>query len=258
MVGPNKAFGPANIPCRVILKEAAHELAPTLADLYLQLILSLRTLPEYWKKAHIYVAPVFIKGNTNSWWDPGICTNTGAGDTVWQNILNLYYSTGSWKLFHTPYWHSVSEGGSVSSSWKWWPVIMSPAHNPLLLQLPILLHSLITAFVLDTAAIHNCSLRYKISCLYLTGRSKWMSRCWIFQRRSMLFIIEGSLGNPGITGRTLDWIGDFLTHQIYSVSLRIAPSFTSVVACPLGGATRDRARSTPVFYLHSWLARVCQ
>ena len=120
MVGPNKAFGPANIPCRVILKEAAHELAPTLADLYLQLILSLRTLPEYWKKAHIYVAPVFIKGNTNSWWDPGICTNTGAGDTVWQNILNLYYSTGSWKLFHTPYWHSVSEGGSVSSSWKWW------------------------------------------------------------------------------------------------------------------------------------------
>ena len=74
----------------------------------------------------------------------------GAGDTgqvtqFWQNILNLYYSTGSWKLFHTPYWHSVSEGGSVSSSWKWWPVIMSPAHNPLLLQLPILLHSMTVA-----------------------------------------------------------------------------------------------------------------
>ena len=42
----------------------------------------------------------------------------------------------------TPYWHFVSEGGSVSSSWKWKPVIKSPAHNPLLLQLPILLHSM--------------------------------------------------------------------------------------------------------------------
>ena len=47
--------------------------------------------------------------------------------------------------FHTTYWHSVSEGGSVNSSWKWRPVIMSPAHNPLLLQLPILLHSMTLA-----------------------------------------------------------------------------------------------------------------
>ena len=47
--------------------------------------------------------------------------------------------------FHTPYWHSVSEGGGVNSSWKWRPVIMSPAHNPLLLQLPILLHSMTPA-----------------------------------------------------------------------------------------------------------------
>ena len=47
--------------------------------------------------------------------------------------------------FRTPYPHSVSVGGSVSSSWKWRPVIMSPAHNPLLLQLPILLHSMTLA-----------------------------------------------------------------------------------------------------------------
>ena len=46
---------------------------------------------------------------------------------------------------HTSSWHSVSEGGSVNSSWKWRPVIMSTAHNPLLLQLPILLHSMTPA-----------------------------------------------------------------------------------------------------------------
>ena len=43
------------------------------------------------------------------------------------------------------YWHFVSEGGSVSSSCKWKPVIRSPAHNPILLQLPIRLHSMTLA-----------------------------------------------------------------------------------------------------------------
>ena len=76
---------------------------------------------------------------------PGSVRILGQVTQFWQNILNLYYSTGSWKLFHTPYRHSVSEGGSVSSSWKWWPVIMSPAHNPLPLQVPILLHSMTLA-----------------------------------------------------------------------------------------------------------------
>ena len=32
----------------------------------------------------------------------------------------------------TPYWHFVSEWGRVNNSWKWKPVIKSPAHNPLL------------------------------------------------------------------------------------------------------------------------------
>ena len=35
---------------------------------------------------------------------------------------------------YSPYWHFVSERGS----WKWKPVIRSPAHSPTLLQLPIL------------------------------------------------------------------------------------------------------------------------
>ena len=45
----------------------------------------------------------------------------------------------------TLYWHFVSTEGSVSCSWKWKPVIRSPGHNPLLLQLSILLHSMALA-----------------------------------------------------------------------------------------------------------------
>ena len=37
-------------------------------------------------------------------WDPRIHTNTGAGDTVLANILNLYHSTGSWKLS----WYAIT------------------------------------------------------------------------------------------------------------------------------------------------------
>ena len=44
--------------------------------------------------------------------------------------------------FDIPCWHSVSERDSVNNSCKWGPVIRSPAHYPLLLQLPIVLHSM--------------------------------------------------------------------------------------------------------------------
>ena len=58
----------------------------------------------------------------------------------------------------TPYWHFVSEGGSVSSSWKWIHVIRSPAHNPLLQQLPTLLHSMALADIhgIQTEFIKFC------------------------------------------------------------------------------------------------------
>ena len=76
------------------------------------------------------------------WWDPGIRTNAGAGDTVLANTLNLYYSTSSWKLFSYPFSGILCQSYVVSSTWKQRPVIRSPAHNPLLFQLPILLHSM--------------------------------------------------------------------------------------------------------------------
>ena len=80
------------------------------------------------------------------WWDPGIRTNTwGRWHSFGKTYLICIIAQVLENCFHTPYWHSVSEGGSVSSSWEWRPVIMSPAHNPLLLQLPILLHSMTLA-----------------------------------------------------------------------------------------------------------------
>ena len=89
--------------------------------------------------------PGMRRSRIPGWWDPGIRTNTGAGDTVLKTYLICIIAQVLENCFHTPYWHSVSEGGGVNSSWKWRPVIMSPAHNPLLLQLPILLHSMTPA-----------------------------------------------------------------------------------------------------------------
>ena len=85
--------------------------------------------------------PGMRRSRIPGWWDPGIRTNTGAGDSFGTTYLICIIAQVLENCFHTPYWHSVSEGGGVNSSWKWRPVIMSPAHNPLLLQLPILLHS---------------------------------------------------------------------------------------------------------------------
>ena len=79
---------------------------------------------------------------------PGSVRILGQVTQFWQNIIWQKICIIEQVLencFHTPYWHFVSEGGSVNSSWKWRPVIMSPAHNPLLLQLPILLHSITLA-----------------------------------------------------------------------------------------------------------------
>ena len=115
---------------------------------------------------------------------PGSVRILGQVTQFWQNILNLYYSTGSWKFFHTPYWHSVSEGGSVSSSWKWWPVIMSPAHNPLLLQLPILLHSMTLAdYIGDKNWIQQAlvglssSFPINYTCYHYTAVGKYCTLC---------------------------------------------------------------------------------
>ena len=76
---------------------------------------------------------------------PRIRTNTGVGDAVLaKQICIIAQVLGNY--FDIP----VSEGGSVSSSWKWGPVIKSPAHNSLLLQLPILLHSMTRADIQGT------------------------------------------------------------------------------------------------------------
>ena len=60
-IKPNKASGPDAIPCRV-LKDAAHELAPVLVDIF-NTSLSSGKLPADWRTAR--VALVFKKGNTN-------------------------------------------------------------------------------------------------------------------------------------------------------------------------------------------------
>ena len=60
----------------------------------------------------------------HGWWDPGIRTNTGADYTVWQNILNLYYSRSYWKSFSYPLmtlwvrgtWWVAAESGDL---WSW-------------------------------------------------------------------------------------------------------------------------------------------
>ena len=84
------------------------------------------------------------RGNREpGWWDP--YEYWGRWHSFDKTDLICIIAQVLENCFHIPYWHSVSEGGSVNSSWKWRPVIMSPALNPLLLQLPILLHSMTLA-----------------------------------------------------------------------------------------------------------------
>ena len=86
--------------------------------------------------------------------------------------------------FLTPYWHSMSEGGSVNSSWKWRPVSMSPAHNPLLLQIPILLHSVTLADIIgDKNWIEqvlvglSSSFPINYTCYHYTAVGKYCTLC---------------------------------------------------------------------------------
>ena len=74
-------------------------------------------------------------------------------------------------------WHFVSEGGSVSSSWKWKPVIRSSAHNPLLLQLPMLLHSLALADI--QGIIHSPLTKLATSTVLLVSTVLCVFRCWV-------------------------------------------------------------------------------
>ena len=78
----------------------------------------------------------------------------------------------------------MSEGGSMSSSWKWWPVIMSLAHNPLLLQLPILLHSMTLAdYIGDKNWIQlvlvglSSSFPINYTCYHYTVVGKYCTLC---------------------------------------------------------------------------------
>ena len=78
----------------------------------------------------------------------------------------------------------MSEGGNVSSSWKWWPVIMSPAHNQLLLQLPILLHSMTLAdYIGDKNWIQqvlvglSSSFPINYTCYHYTAVGKYCTLC---------------------------------------------------------------------------------
>ena len=65
-----------------------------------------------------------------SWWDPGIHTNTvGRWHSFWQTIFNLYYCTGSLKLFCYPLSGIQCQRESLSSGWIWRHVIRSPAHR---------------------------------------------------------------------------------------------------------------------------------
>ena len=59
---PHKASGPDRLPNR-ILKELAHELAPSLTALYNQ-SLSTKVLPEDWKRA--FISPVYKKGDVHA------------------------------------------------------------------------------------------------------------------------------------------------------------------------------------------------
>ena len=46
---------------------------------------------KFWRNDNHDIALLTL----NKWWDSGVHTNTGVGDTVRQNIQNQYYSTGS-------------------------------------------------------------------------------------------------------------------------------------------------------------------
>ena len=69
---------------------------------------------------------------------PGSIRILGQVTQFWQNILNLYYSTGPWKLFWDHLTGILCQREVVGGSWKRRPVARSPSYNPILLQLPIL------------------------------------------------------------------------------------------------------------------------
>ena len=81
----------------------------------------------------------------------------------------------------------LSKGGfhlAKWSSWKWWPVIMSPAHNPLLLQLPLLLHSMTLAdYIGDKNWIQqvlvelSSSFPINCTCCHFTAVGKYCTLC---------------------------------------------------------------------------------
>ena len=86
-----------------------------------------------------------------------------------QKILNLYYSTDSLELFWYPLTGILCQGGgSLSSTWKWKPVIRSPAHNPLLLQLPIIIHSMTLADIYGVTKLN--STNFVVVVIFITHK----------------------------------------------------------------------------------------
>ena len=101
----------------------------------------------------------------SGWWKTRIHTNTGAGDTILAiKVLNLFYSTSSWILFWYLLTGIMFHRKVVSASWMWRHVISSPATNPLLLQLLILLHSMtqVDIYVIRNS-IQHVSLKFSSS-----------------------------------------------------------------------------------------------
>ena len=177
-IKPNKASGPDSIPCRV-LKEAANELAPALADIF-NSTLPVRTLPDDWKTAH--VAPAFKKGNTNAAENYRPISLTSVCCKLLEHIICHHIRThlDNYNILSI-FQHGFRSGHSFDSQ------LLSPVHDFMSI---FDRKKQVDVAVLDFSKAFDVVLHHRLL---------------------------GKLRHCGIKGRALDWIADFLSGRMQRV-----------------------------------------
>jgi hypothetical protein len=175
---PNKASGPDGIPCR-LLKEVAHEIAPSLCRLF-NLSLSLGVVPSEWKFANI--SPVFKKE------DPSIESNYRPisllcvlSKVLERCVFNHCYYHLSPLLYHLQ--HGFLRGRSTVTQ------LLEVYHN-----------------IIETVASGK-----ELDIIYLD-----LSKAFDKVPHSLLLL---KLNSYGISGSLLSWFSSYLTDRYQRVVL---------------------------------------